>query len=79
MHGSLIGANITDFRGLSKMVNVFGAIWSLLPGHDTLNPDVRSLHSHAAVRLGKLLFPLFALALDVPETFFDHKVVLDIS
>ena len=30
--------------------------------------------SHAAVRLGKYLFPLFALALDLPEDFFDGKV-----
>ncbi|EGN97900.1 hypothetical protein SERLA73DRAFT_74151 [Serpula lacrymans var. lacrymans S7.3] len=28
---------------------------------------------HAAVKLGKSLFPLFALALDLPETFFDDK------
>ncbi|KAI0320940.1 2OG-Fe-II oxygenase [Amylostereum chailletii] len=28
---------------------------------------------HAAVRLGQFLFPLFALALDLPETFFDDK------
>ncbi|TFK48795.1 Clavaminate synthase-like protein [Heliocybe sulcata] len=28
---------------------------------------------HAAVNLGKLLFPLFARALDLPETFFDDK------
>ncbi|KAI0683098.1 Clavaminate synthase-like protein [Earliella scabrosa] len=28
---------------------------------------------HAAVRLGKSLFPLFALALDLPENFFDDK------
>ncbi|KAI0762015.1 Clavaminate synthase-like protein [Trametes elegans] len=28
---------------------------------------------HAAVKLGKLLFPLFALALDLPEEFFDDK------
>ncbi|KAJ3575865.1 hypothetical protein NP233_g806 [Leucocoprinus birnbaumii] len=28
---------------------------------------------HSALRLGKLLFPLFALALDLPETFFDDK------
>jgi len=32
--------------------------------------------SYAAVKLGKLLFPLFALALDLPETFFDDKVLL---
>ncbi|KAI0035223.1 Clavaminate synthase-like protein [Vararia minispora EC-137] len=28
---------------------------------------------HAAVKLGKYLFPLFALALDLPESFFDDK------
>ncbi|EGN98192.1 hypothetical protein SERLA73DRAFT_183109 [Serpula lacrymans var. lacrymans S7.3] len=28
---------------------------------------------HAVVRLGQSLFPLFALALDLPETFFDDK------
>ncbi|GBE85083.1 Clavaminate synthase-like protein [Sparassis latifolia] len=28
---------------------------------------------HAAVLLGKLLFPIFALALDLPENFFDDK------
>ncbi|EJF60988.1 Clavaminate synthase-like protein [Dichomitus squalens LYAD-421 SS1] len=28
---------------------------------------------HSAVRLGQSLFPLFALALDLPETFFDDK------
>ncbi|KAH9950668.1 2OG-Fe-II oxygenase [Amylocystis lapponica] len=28
---------------------------------------------HAAVRLGKLLFPLLALALELPENFFDDK------
>ena len=39
----------------------------------------RTLHtkpSHAVVRLGKSLFPLFALALNIPETFFDDKVRL---
>lgn len=35
-------------------------------------PDGAS--SHAAVKLGKALFPLFALALNLPETFFDDKV-----
>ncbi|PPQ65889.1 hypothetical protein CVT26_000909 [Gymnopilus dilepis] len=28
---------------------------------------------HAAVNLGKMMFPLFALALDLPEAFFDDK------
>ncbi|KAH0832404.1 2OG-Fe(II) oxygenase [Lanmaoa asiatica] len=31
---------------------------------------------HAAVNVGKVLFPLFALALDLPETYFDDKVGL---
>ncbi|KAF8895248.1 2OG-Fe-II oxygenase [Infundibulicybe gibba] len=31
---------------------------------------------HAAVHLGKLLFPLFALALDLPENYFDDKATL---
>ena len=30
--------------------------------------------SHAVVKLGKMLFPLFALALDLPENFFEDKV-----
>jgi len=30
--------------------------------------------SHAAVDVGRLLFRLFALALDLPETYFDDKV-----
>ncbi len=38
------------------------------------------LRSHAAVELGKKLFPLFALALDLPEDFFDAKVcIIDYS
>ena len=32
------------------------------------------LSSHAAVGLGKNLFPLFARALDLAPDFFDHKV-----
>ncbi|KIJ54466.1 hypothetical protein M422DRAFT_24413 [Sphaerobolus stellatus SS14] len=30
---------------------------------------------HAVMKLGKLLFPLFALALDLPENFFDDKTM----
>jgi len=30
---------------------------------------------HAVVRLGQVLFPLFALALDLPERFFDDKTI----
>lgn len=32
--------------------------------------------SSAMLHLGQSLFPLFALALDLPETFFDDKVSL---
>lgn len=32
--------------------------------------------SHAAVSVGKALFPLFALALELPEMYFDDKVGL---
>jgi len=45
-------------------------IWpSTLPGfrEAVLN------YYHAAVKLGKLLFPLFALALELPANFFDDK------
>lgn len=43
-------------------------------GH--ISPFLRltCLRSHAAVELGKKLFPLFALALNLPEDFFDDKV-----
>ena len=30
--------------------------------------------SHAAMGVGRLLFHLFSLALDLPETYFDDKV-----
>ena len=29
--------------------------------------------SHAAVHLGRLMFPLFALALELPEDYFEDK------
>jgi isopenicillin N synthase-like dioxygenase len=31
-------------------------------------------HSHAVIALGRRLFPLFALALNIDEHFFDDKV-----
>lgn len=47
-----------------------GNVWpSDLPG---FREAVLSYY-HAGVKLGKLLFPLFAMALDVPENFFDDK------
>ena len=35
---------------------------------------LRKEYSHSAVNLGKALFPIFALALNLPEHFFDDKV-----
>jgi len=32
--------------------------------------------SHAAVQLGRLMFPLFALALELPEDYFEDKASL---
>lgn len=32
------------------------------------------LNSYSAVKLGRALFPIFALALNLPEDFFDDKV-----
>ncbi|KII91030.1 hypothetical protein PLICRDRAFT_39627 [Plicaturopsis crispa FD-325 SS-3] len=37
--------------------------------------DALLKYYHAAVALGKILFPLFALALDLPENFFDDKTL----
>ncbi|KAN0130621.1 hypothetical protein V8E53_011514 [Lactarius tabidus] len=44
---------------------------------DTLLPGFRQAvlgYYHAAIRLGQYLFPLFALALDLPEDFFSDKI-----
>ena len=65
---------------------MFGLLSSLASGRlssstSKLNSDpfIPSLShspiiSHAAVGVGKLLFPIFALALDLPEDYFDDKV-----
>jgi len=37
------------------------------------------LISYSAVNFGKALFPIFALALNLPEDFFDDKVKWDSS
>ena len=42
--------------------------------HILLLAHVLRKHSHSAVNLGKALFPIFALALNLPEHFFDDKV-----
>ncbi|KAH9919300.1 Clavaminate synthase-like protein [Fomitopsis serialis] len=47
-----------------------GNVWPKgLPGFREASLE----YYHAAVNLGKMLFPLFALALNLPETFFDDK------
>jgi isopenicillin N synthase-like dioxygenase len=42
----------------------------------SLKLKLKLFHSHAAVEVGKRLFPLFALALELPNDFFDEKVKL---
>lgn len=42
----------------------------------TRNPLINYCwYSHRVLIVGKSLFPLFALALDLPENFFDDKVI----
>lgn len=48
-----------------------GNVWPDLAGNSFKDPVLA--YYHAAVRLGRLLFPLFALALDLPEDFFTDK------
>lgn len=52
------------------------ALRASLTGELRLRPGTNSVHvrSHAAVNLGRKLFPLFARALDLPEDFFNDKV-----
>lgn len=46
-----------------------------------LSSDYSHLYarSHAAVKLGRSLFPIFALALDLSEDFFEDKVRVDLT
>ncbi|KAF7299439.1 2OG-Fe oxygenase [Mycena indigotica] len=53
-------------------VNVWPAE-TLLPGFRDVMESNKRRYSRAAVSLGQLLFPLFALALDLPEAFFNDK------
>ncbi|VDB91816.1 unnamed protein product [Peniophora sp. CBMAI 1063] len=46
-----------------------GNVWPNIDGFR----EAALAYYHATVRLGKYLFPLFALALDLPEDFFDDK------
>ncbi|KAF5360834.1 hypothetical protein D9756_004969 [Leucocoprinus leucothites] len=49
-----------------------GNVWpdsNTLPGFK----EAVLAYYHSALKLGQLLFPLFALALDLPEAFFDDK------
>lgn len=64
-----------DFSGTSRTDDgamTGGNVW---PSADL--PGFRQAvleYYHAVIRLGKALFPLFALALDLPENFFDDKI-----
>ena len=44
----------------------------------TMDVDVLR-DSHAALGVGRLMFPLFALALGLPETFFEDKVKVPVA
>ncbi|KIY62182.1 Clavaminate synthase-like protein [Cylindrobasidium torrendii FP15055 ss-10] len=48
-----------------------GNVWPDLPDDSFKDPVLQ--YYHAAVELGQRLFPLFALALDLPENFFEDK------
>ncbi len=67
------------FQGVRPRVLVsqvwVGHTWThWCPGAARDADRLRSVRSHAAVNLGRKLFPLFALALDLPEDFFADKV-----
>ncbi|KAJ7081604.1 hypothetical protein B0H15DRAFT_952960 [Mycena belliarum] len=82
---ALLGEN-TDPEGRGDLHEGFDIGWeqattgpmsgaNVWPSEATL-PGFRArvlAYYHAAVQLGQALFPLFALALDLPETFFDDK------
>ncbi|KAJ7681526.1 Clavaminate synthase-like protein [Mycena rosella] len=82
---ALLGEN-TDPEGRGDLHEGFDIGWEQpaagpMSGANVWPPDAalpgfraRVLaYYHAAVELGQSLFPLFALALDLPETFFDDK------
>ncbi|TDL19673.1 Clavaminate synthase-like protein [Rickenella mellea] len=66
-------ANVPDVKTAAAKGSMMGAnIWpteSLVPG---FRPAVVDYYD-ASAKLGKVLFPLFALALDLDEHFFDDK------
>ncbi|KAI0329030.1 Clavaminate synthase-like protein [Cubamyces sp. BRFM 1775] len=65
-----IQARINDEKRANDGVMAGANVWpSDLPG---FREPVLSYY-HAAVDLGRKMFPLFALALDLPENFFDDK------
>ncbi|KAM6494260.1 hypothetical protein JOM56_010621 [Amanita muscaria] len=71
--------------GWEELVNAKGARGEEIDGamsganqwpSETEAPDFRRAaltYYHAAVELGKLLFPIFALALELPEDYFEDK------
>jgi hypothetical protein len=58
--------------GVCVHLSVLFICWTPHSGESRAWPG--DVDSHSALKLGKLLFPLYALALDLPETFFDDKV-----
>ncbi|KAF9265190.1 2OG-Fe(II) oxygenase [Marasmius fiardii PR-910] len=56
--------------GIKSMAG--GNVWPSDPGMNEFKTATLEYY-HAAVNLGKLLFPIFALALNIEETFFEDK------
>ncbi|PCH40421.1 Clavaminate synthase-like protein [Wolfiporia cocos MD-104 SS10] len=63
-------AKANDEKRANDGVMAGANVWPKNPSG--FREDVLSYY-HAAVQLGKTLFPLFAVALDLPETYFDDK------
>ncbi|KIM69930.1 hypothetical protein SCLCIDRAFT_1207181 [Scleroderma citrinum Foug A] len=64
----------TDFEELISTENEDTmAVTNVLPSEPAGFRDAYLNYYRAAMRVGRLLFCLFALALDLPETYFDDK------
>jgi len=63
-------AKIDDEKRVNDGVMAGANVW---PKHPSGFREAVLTYYHAAVELGKRLFPLFALALDLPEDYFSEK------
>ncbi|KAL0574192.1 hypothetical protein V5O48_007758 [Marasmius crinis-equi] len=63
------GGNRQDSSSRDDGAMTGSNVWPELPGFR----ETVLAYYHAAIQLGRSLFPLFALALNLPENFFDDK------